>query len=73
MTTAVGPLTPAEVRRALDRGAAVAEDYRRRGLIAAAALFLAGGSESVGDIRPTTGGDTSSPARKVQSESRAHA
>jgi ApbE superfamily uncharacterized protein (UPF0280 family) len=73
VTTAVGPLTPAEVSRALDRGAAVAEDYRRRGLIAAAALFLAGGSESVGDIRPTTSSDTPSSVRKIQSESRTHA
>jgi ApbE superfamily uncharacterized protein (UPF0280 family) len=41
-TTDVGPLTPAEIELALSRGIAVAEDFRRRGLITAAALFLAG-------------------------------
>ncbi|MEX0407041.1 UPF0280 family protein [Aquibium sp. LZ166] len=42
VTTAVGPLTAEEIDEALERGLALAEDFRRRGLIAAAALFLAG-------------------------------
>jgi ApbE superfamily uncharacterized protein (UPF0280 family) len=42
VTTAVGPLTRAEIARALDSGAASAERMRARGLIAAAALFLRG-------------------------------
>ena len=73
VTTAVGPLTQVEIRRALDRGAAVAEDHHRRGLIAAAALFMGGQSLTVGDIRPATGIDACSSARRVQSESRTHA
>lgn len=40
VTVAVGPLTPGEVARALDRGALVAEALRARGVIAGAALFL---------------------------------
>jgi uncharacterized protein len=42
VTTAVGPLTRAETRRALASGAVRAEAMRARGLIAAAALFLNG-------------------------------
>jgi ApbE superfamily uncharacterized protein (UPF0280 family) len=42
VTIDVGPLTPAEIELALSRGIAVAEDFRQRGLITAAALFLAG-------------------------------
>lgn len=41
VTTAVGALTAREVSKALERGLAVARDFRRRGLIVAAALFLA--------------------------------
>ncbi len=40
VTTGVGPLAAAEIAAALDRGLRVAEDFRARGLIAAAALFL---------------------------------
>ena len=40
VTVGVGALTPAEVARALDRGAAAANGFRSRGLIIAAALFL---------------------------------
>ena len=40
VTTAVGPLSPAEVDRALNAGAQAAAAYRQRGLIDAAALFL---------------------------------
>lgn len=42
VTVAVGPLSEGEVARALDRGLAAAELSRARGLIVAAALFLAG-------------------------------
>jgi ApbE superfamily uncharacterized protein (UPF0280 family) len=42
VTVAVGPLSPAEAARALERGLAVAETFRARGLVTAAALFLAG-------------------------------
>jgi ApbE superfamily uncharacterized protein (UPF0280 family) len=42
VTTDVGPLGENEIAEALERGLAVAEAYRRRGLIEAAALFLCG-------------------------------
>jgi ApbE superfamily uncharacterized protein (UPF0280 family) len=42
VTQGVGPLSAREIATALDNGLAVAEDLRRRGLIATAALFLAG-------------------------------
>ena len=42
VTSAVGPLTPGEIARALDRGIAMAETLTARGLIVAAALRLAG-------------------------------
>jgi ApbE superfamily uncharacterized protein (UPF0280 family) len=42
VTRGVGPLSASEIATTLDNGLAVAEDFRRRGLIAAAALFLAG-------------------------------
>jgi ApbE superfamily uncharacterized protein (UPF0280 family) len=42
VTVGVGALSKAEVAAALDAGLAVAEDCRKRGLIYAAALFLAG-------------------------------
>ncbi|MCQ8872680.1 UPF0280 family protein [Mesorhizobium sp. LMG17149] len=42
VTHGVGTLGLGEVARALDKGLAVAEDFRRRGLIAASALFLGG-------------------------------
>ncbi len=41
VTTAIGALTAEEVSEALERGLAVARDFYRRGLIVAAALFLA--------------------------------
>ncbi len=40
VTVGVGPLTPAERARALDAGLSVAQEYRARGLIDSAALFL---------------------------------
>ncbi|MBZ9772708.1 UPF0280 family protein [Mesorhizobium sp. CO1-1-8] len=42
VTQGVGTLALGEVARALDNGLAVAEDFRRRGLIAGSALFLGG-------------------------------
>jgi ApbE superfamily uncharacterized protein (UPF0280 family) len=42
VTVGVGPLSPAEVAAALDRGLAAAEAFRARGLLHAAALFLQG-------------------------------
>jgi ApbE superfamily uncharacterized protein (UPF0280 family) len=42
VTTAVGALSPAEAAAALDRGRTAAEGFRARGLVTAAALFLAG-------------------------------
>jgi ApbE superfamily uncharacterized protein (UPF0280 family) len=42
VTVAVGPLSRSEVDAALDRGLATAEEFRARGLLHAAALFLQG-------------------------------
>lgn len=44
VTTAVGPLAPDKVARALEAGAALAEELRHRGLIAGALLTLQGRS-----------------------------
>ena len=49
VTVAVGALTAAEIEAALAAGAARAEDWRRQGLIIAAALMLAGRSRLVGE------------------------
>lgn len=50
VTTGVGELSAAEIGRALARGLVVAEDFRRRGLIEAAALFLQGESQVCGRL-----------------------
>jgi len=50
VTQSVGALSPGEVARALDKGLAVAEDFRRRGLISASALFLAGETRISGSV-----------------------
>ncbi|OBQ94873.1 thiamine biosynthesis protein ApbE [Mesorhizobium sp. AA23] len=50
VTQDVGGLAPGEAARALDNGLAVAEDFRRRGLIAASALFLAGQTRISGSV-----------------------
>lgn len=50
VTQGVGTLSPGEVARALDNGLAVAEDFRRRGLISASALFLAGETRISGSV-----------------------
>ena len=52
VTLGVGPLSAAETARALDAGLALAEDYRARGLIQAAALFLQGEARVCGPIAP---------------------
>ncbi|MET0574292.1 MAG: UPF0280 family protein [Mesorhizobium sp.] len=50
VTQDVGQLSPAEIAEALQRGHTVAEDFRRRGMIEAAAVFLAGENRSVGPL-----------------------
>jgi uncharacterized protein len=50
VTQAVGTLVRGDVERALDNGLAVAEDFRRRGLIAASALFLGGEARISGSM-----------------------
>jgi hypothetical protein len=52
VTRHTGPLTPAEVRRALERGAATAGLMRDAGQIQAAALFLRGQEITVGQGNP---------------------
>ncbi|BCG91585.1 UPF0280 family protein [Mesorhizobium sp. 131-2-1] len=50
VTQGVGALSQGEVARALDNGLAVAEEFRRRGLVAASALFLAGETRISGSV-----------------------
>ncbi|MCP9228802.1 UPF0280 family protein [Mesorhizobium sp. LMG 17147] len=50
VTQGVGPLSAAEIAIALEGGFAVAEEFRRRGLIAAAALFLGGQARIAGPM-----------------------
>ncbi|AZO35195.1 MAG: UPF0280 family protein [Mesorhizobium sp.] len=50
VTQSVGALSPGDIAQALDKGLAVAEDFRRRGLVAASALFLAGKARISGAI-----------------------
>ena len=54
VTTGVGTLSRQETAKALDSGLAVAEDFRQRGLIEAAALFLNGAVAVSGEIEPTS-------------------
>ena len=65
VTTGVGVLSAPEVDKALNRGLAIAEEYSQRGLIHAAALFLAGDTRVRGNIAPITG--------RPRSESLSHA
>jgi ApbE superfamily uncharacterized protein (UPF0280 family) len=51
VTQGVGPLDGRDIAAALERGLAVAEDFRQRGLIAASALFLAGQTRLAGQAR----------------------
>jgi ApbE superfamily uncharacterized protein (UPF0280 family) len=66
VTVGVGALTSAEVVRALDGGVEAAQDYRRRGLIAAAAIFLEGQTRFAGDLSATE--DTRLPLRRTPSD-----
>jgi ApbE superfamily uncharacterized protein (UPF0280 family) len=50
VTTAVGSLSPVEIATALDSGLAVADDFRRNGLISASAIFLAGQTRISGSM-----------------------
>ncbi|QDZ02414.1 UPF0280 family protein [Nitratireductor mangrovi] len=50
VTTGVGDLTATDANEALERGRDVAEDFRRRGLIVSAALFLAGEARLCGEL-----------------------
>lgn len=50
VTVEVAMLSPRETAQALQAGRVAAEDYRRRGLITAAALFLNGATALVGDF-----------------------
>lgn len=50
VTVAVGPLSPPDRSKALDAGLGVAEDFRQRGLIEAAALFLQGETRITGPL-----------------------
>jgi hypothetical protein len=47
-------LAPDQVARALDNGLAVAEDFRRRGMIAGSALFLGGEARISGAVALAT-------------------
>jgi ApbE superfamily uncharacterized protein (UPF0280 family) len=68
VTTDVGPLTDEEISEALERGLAVAEDYRRRGLIEASALFLAGQSRDCGNTLPEKAAPFGAPLFKSHTE-----
>jgi ApbE superfamily uncharacterized protein (UPF0280 family) len=52
VTVSVGPLTPAEVDAAIAAGLARALEFRERGLIAEAALMLAGLTRTLGEAFP---------------------
>jgi uncharacterized protein len=56
VTVSVGPLTPAEVDAALAAGLARARNFRQRGLIAEAALMLAGLTRTLGEAFPSEDG-----------------
>jgi uncharacterized protein len=66
VTQGVDTLALGEVARALDNGLAVAEDFRRRGLIAASALFLGGEARISGSV-------ALGPPNKHEPEEVAHA
>lgn len=73
VTRAVGPLTALEIARALDAGAAVAEELRSEGLIHSAALCLQKQTQVVSDTRESAprafrGGDLRSLVPDSQTE-----
>ena len=59
VTVGVGALTASEIDTALDAGLAVAEGLRRRGVIEAAALFLAGEAKICGGFSSGVSADAS--------------
>jgi len=63
VTQSIGTLALGEVARALDNGLAVAEDFRRRGLIVASALFLGGETRISGSV--ALAAPNKSPAKEV--------
>lgn len=63
VTTAVGALSAADVGEALEAGLRMAEQFRRRGLIEAAALFLCGDRRLTG--RPPANAKPSIPAPRT--------
>ncbi len=65
VTTAVDDLSNAEISEALERGVATAEDFRCRGLIVAAALFLAGETRICGELVKAGLRQTPSPISRV--------
>lgn len=71
VTTGVGLLASHEIDVALARGLAVANDFRRRGLIEAAALFLGGDVRLCGPLRTVP--STDPVEEKHESRKRTHA
>jgi ApbE superfamily uncharacterized protein (UPF0280 family) len=69
VTVDVGALAPAEIATALARGLALAEDFRQRGLIEAAALFLCGQSTVTDGFPIHASPARLSPQRRTQSRS----
>ncbi|PLP56161.1 hypothetical protein CYK37_26935 [Mesorhizobium loti] len=65
VTVGVGLISPRETAQALQAGLVVAEDYRRRGLITAAALFLNGATALAGDF-PTSRSDRLHPSDQIK-------
>src|SRR5262249_41541377 len=68
VTVSVGPLTPAEIKTALASGLARALQYRRRGLIADAALMLAGATRTLGPAFQGEAGHASNDVTQPQLE-----
>ena len=65
VTVGVGMVSPQEIAEALQAGLIVAEDYRRRGLIVAAALFFKGTTVLAGDF-PNSRGDCLHPSDQTK-------
>jgi len=66
VTRDVGRLLSREIAEALDRGRAVAEELRTKGLIAAAALFLCGESRVCGPMMLSRPGDIKGKVRREE-------
>ena len=65
VTVGVGTVSPQEIAEALQAGLIVAEDYRRGGLIIAAALFFKGTTVLAGDF-PNSRGDRLHPSDQTK-------